>query len=76
MAANVLKSRQAVQMSVFVVRAFIRLRENAIAYREIAAKVRELEQKTAQHDSEIQTIIEAIRRLMTPPPREQRKIGF
>jgi len=67
MAANVLKTQRAVQMSVFVVRAFVRLRETMIAHRDLAYKLKELEQRVGQHDVHIQEIIEAIRQLMTPP---------
>ena len=49
MAANVLKTKRAVQMSIFVVRAFIRLREIAITHRELAEKLKELEQKVGKH---------------------------
>ena len=49
MAANVLNSRRAVQMSVFVVRAFVRLRKMTGAHREMAAKLAELERKVASH---------------------------
>lgn len=76
MAANVLKTKRAVQMSVFVVRAFVRLRQVAVAHHELAAKLKELEQKVGQHDSHIRAIIEAIRKLMEPPQRPKREIGF
>ncbi|MCI0707034.1 MAG: ORF6N domain-containing protein [Ignavibacteriae bacterium] len=76
MAANVLKSKRAVQMSVFVVRAFVRLRETAIEHRELAEKLKELERRVGQHDSNISAIIEAIRELMTPREKPKRKIGF
>jgi len=49
MAANVLKTKRAVQMSIFVVRAFVRLREIAFANRELAEKLKELEQKVGKH---------------------------
>src|SRR5713226_4081752 len=45
MAANVLNSKRAVRMSVFVVRAFVKLRETALQYKELAAKISELERK-------------------------------
>ena len=76
MAATVLNSRPAVEMSVFVVRAFVRLRELLSANRQIAARVEELEQRLETHDSAIQDIIDAIRRLMKPPSKSRRPIGF
>lgn len=63
-------------MSVFVVRAFVRLRETAIAHRDLAEKLKELERRVGQQDSNISAIIEAIRQLMTPPEKPKRKIGF
>jgi hypothetical protein len=63
-------------MSIFVVRAFIRLREIAITHRELAEKLKELEQKVGKHDKAIQAIVETIRQLMQPPEKPKRKIGF
>ena len=76
MAANVLKSKRAVQMSVFVVRAFVRLREVAITQRELAEKLKELELRVGNHDTDISAIIDAIRQLMTPPDPPKRRLGF
>jgi uncharacterized membrane protein len=76
MAANILKSKRAVQMSVFVVRAFVRFRETMITHRDLADKLKDLEQKVGQHDEQIQAIIEAIRQLMTTPEKPKRQIGF
>ena len=76
MAANVLNSRRAVQMSVFVVRGFVRLRQMISAHREMVAKLAELERKVATHDGHIGALFEAIRQLMAPPEPKKRKIGF
>jgi hypothetical protein len=77
MAANVLNSAQAIQMSVFVVRAFIKLREMLGANLELARKFGELEARAGGHDDQIAEIIEAIRELMSPPAEEPKKeIGF
>jgi len=71
MAATVLNSERAVQMSVFVVRAFVRLREMLATNRRLAGKINELENRLDTHDSTIQEVIDAINGLMTPeePPR-------
>ena len=66
MAATVLNSERAVQMSVFVVRAFVRLREMLATNRRLAGKIDELENRLDTHDSVIQDLIEAIKELMTP----------
>ncbi len=76
MAASVLNSRRAVQMSVFVVRAFIRLRALAISHAALAAKLRELESRVSGHDQELLEIIKAIRQLTGPPASPRRRIGF
>lgn len=76
MAANVLNSPRAVQMSVFVVRAFVRLRQMVVTHKEIMVKLGELEQSVAMHDAHIRSLFEAVRQLMTPPEPKKRKIGF
>jgi hypothetical protein len=76
MAATVLNSSRAVQMSVFVVRAFVRLREMLATNRSLAAKIDELENRLDSHDSTIQELIEAIRELMIPEDVPRGRIGF
>lgn len=78
MAATVLNSPRAVEMSVFVVRAFVRLRELLATHQELAAKLTELEQRLATHDEQILAIVDAIRQLAAAPPRKpsRRRIGF
>ncbi len=76
MAATVLNSEQAVEMSVFVVRAFVRLRKMLAEDKELAAKIEDLEKHLETHDGAIQEIITLVKRLMSPPPRRKSKIGF
>jgi hypothetical protein len=76
MAANVLNSPHAVRMSVYVVRAFIRLRHTVAFQKEIMVKLDELERKVAAHDSNIKTLFATVRQLMAPPDTKKRKIGF
>lgn len=76
MAATVLNSERAVEMSVFVVRAFVRLREMLSTNQQLAGKIDELEQRLDTHDASIQELIEAIRELMAPEPATGRRIGF
>jgi hypothetical protein len=76
MAATVLNSERAVEMSVFVVRAFVRLRQMLATNQQLASKIDELEQRLDTHDASIQELIEAIRELMVPEPATGRKIGF
>ncbi|HEX8816567.1 MAG TPA: ORF6N domain-containing protein [Terriglobales bacterium] len=76
MAATVLNSRRAIQMSVFVVRAFVRLREMISGNRAIALKIAELERRLENHDDAIQGLLAAIRELMSPKTFRRRRIGF
>ena len=76
MAASVLNSQRAVEMSVFVVRAFVRLRELVSKNRKLAGKIDELDRKLESHDTAITDLIEAIKELMAPEPASPRKIGF
>ena len=76
MAASVLNTLHAVQVSVFVVRAFVKLREMLTSHKELAGKLAELERKLENHDGAIQSLINAIRQLMTPPAPKRRPIRF
>ena len=76
MAANVLNSQRAVEMSVYVIRAFVRLRQIIAANKELAAKLLELERKLATHDRQIVEIVQAIKQLMTSPNSKPTPIGF
>jgi len=76
MAANILNSTKAVEMSIFVVRAFIRLREMFSTQKKLSDKLAELERRLSSHDKDINMIINAIRQLMAPPAQWKRKIGF
>jgi ORF6N domain len=76
MAASVLNSPRAVEMSIFVVRAFARLNEMLASNRELAVKVMELDRRLKTHDAAIHNIVAAIKRLMRPPARRIPRIGF
>lgn len=76
MAASVLNTQRAVGASVFVVRAFVRLREMLATHKQLARKLGELEAKFESHDESIQAIFEAIHQLMTPPESPSKEIGF
>ena len=77
MAANVLNSRRAVEASVYVVRAFVRLRQVLATHKELAHKLAELERRVGTHDAAIRELVIAIRRLAEPPPGPPRpRIGF
>ena len=75
MAANVLNSPRATQMSVFVVRAFVKLRGILSSQVEMLRKLEELDDKVGEHDEALRAIVAAIKRLASPDPRTP-KIGF
>ena len=77
MAASVLSSRRAIEASVYVVRAFVRMRGMLAANRDLAARLTELERRVGRHGESIRQLVAAIRGLMEPPeepPKE--RIGF
>ncbi len=76
MAATVLNSKRAIEMSVFVVRAFVRMREMLVKNRQLAAKINELDRRLETHDTAIQDLIDAVKELMVPAEGSKRKIGF
>jgi hypothetical protein len=76
MLASVLNSPVAVQASVRVVRAFIQLRELLGTQQKLALKLLQLEKRLGEHDEEITALFEAIRRLMEPPDKPGKPIGF
>ena len=80
MAASVLNSPRAVEVSVYVVRAFVRLRQMLATHSELAGKLEELERhlesRLDTHDEQIALLLEAIRQLLAPPEANLRRIGF
>jgi hypothetical protein len=80
MAASILNSARAVEMSVYVVRAFVQLRDLLASNKELASRLGELEarltRKLAGHDQAIAEIIKTLRQLVNPPSPTRRPIGF
>jgi len=77
MAATVLNSKVAVEMSIFIVRAFIQLREVLGSHKALAKRIAILEKKISQHDSNIINIYGMIKKLIDRDPLpEKRRIGF
>lgn len=73
MAANVLNSERAVEASVQVVRAFVKLRQILASHQELARELKKLEKK---YDHQFKVVFDAIRQLMTPSPAQSKTIGF
>jgi len=86
-AANVLASARAVEMGIYVVRAFVRLKQASTLHADLAKRLAELEDKTEalamNHDTfsrntrnQLREVFDALRELMTPPGPPKRPIGF
>jgi hypothetical protein len=74
MVANLLRGERAVQTSVYVVRAFVQLRQMVATNKDLARRLDEME---ARYDRQFKSVFDAIRELMTPPvPKPRRRIGF
>jgi hypothetical protein len=78
MAANILRSDRAVQMSVYVVRAFVRLREHIAANQVILKRLAEIDKTLLEHDGALRDIYVQLLPLLEPPPdtAPKRRIGF
>ena len=76
-AANILKSRTAVSMSIYVIRAFVRMREELRSRRDLEERLDQIEKILLVHDSQLKELFEKIRPLLLPPPDPPKKpIGF
>ncbi|MBI4349967.1 MAG: ORF6N domain-containing protein [Elusimicrobia bacterium] len=76
MLAGVLNSEQAVQMSVRIIKEFVRLRRLVYQHRELARRLAQLERKIVSHDENINGLLEAMHRIIDEPFGAKRKIGF
>ena len=77
MAASVLNSPRAIEVSVFIVRAFVKMRRTIAEHKELARKIAQLERRLADHDDQILSLVQAIRQFLDPePPPRRRRIGF
>ena len=76
MAANILRSKQAVHMSVYVIRAFVRLREALAANAAILKRLAEIDRSLLQHDAALRDIYRKLLPLLQPPDPPKRRIGF
>lgn len=77
MAATVLNSDRAVQMSVHIVRTFVRLREAALQYEELGRRLQDVESRVGKHDIHLAGIVRKLREMTeAPKPRKLRPMGF
>jgi hypothetical protein len=77
MAANVLRSAQATQMSLYVIRASVRVREEAMANAAILKRLAEIDRSLLQHDAALRDVYRRLQSLLVAPPdAPKRRIGF
>ncbi len=77
MAANVLRSEQAVQMSLYLVRAFVALREQLTSNLGVLRRLAEIDKTLLEHDVVLREVVERLQPLLSPPPEEKKpRIGF
>ncbi len=76
MLASILKSKQALEVSIRVIEIFVKMREMLATNKDILLKMQKVEKKLTAHDADIQLIFEALKRLLNPPPAPRKRIGF
>jgi len=69
MLSSVLNSKRAIHVNIAIMRAFVKLRELLLTHKDLALKLEELERKYQLHETDIQVIFEAIKKLLEPPPK-------
>ena len=73
MLSSVLNSRRAIEVNILIMRAFVRLRQMVAAHKDLLQKIEEMERK---YDRQFQVVFEAIKKLMAPPQKPTKRIGF
>ena len=73
MLSSVLNSRRAIEVNILIMRAFVRLRQMVVAHKDLLQKIEEMERK---YDRQFLVVFEAIKKLMAPPEKHSKKIGF
>ena len=77
MVASVLNSTRAIEVSVFIVRAFVKLRRTIAEHKELSRKIAQFERRLADHDDQILSLVQAIKQFLNPElPPKKRRIGF
>ncbi len=76
MLASVLKSKQALEVSISVIEIFVKMREMLSTNKDILLKMQQMEKKLTGHDEDIKLIFEVLKQLLTPPQEPRKRIGF
>jgi hypothetical protein len=77
MAAGVLNTSRAIEVSVFIVRAFVKVRQMVAGYKDLQRKITQVERRLTDHDEQIIELVNLIKQLLNPePPPKKRRIGY
>jgi len=76
MLSSVLRSERAIQMNILIMRAFVKIKQALATHVEVSRKLKELEGRLDKHDSQIIAILEAIKKMVEPDPKPEKRIGF
>ena len=76
MLANVLKSDQALNVSIRVIEIFVKMREMLSTNKDILMQMQKIEKKLTAHDNDIRLIFEALKQLLSPPHEPRKRKGF
>ena len=77
MAATILNSNRAIEVSVFIVRAFVKIRSMIAEHKELARKISLFERRLTAHDHQILSLVEAVKKIINPEkPHKKRRLGF
>jgi hypothetical protein len=76
MMANLLNSQIAIEASILIVKAFIRLRKMIVDFEEVYKKIQKLEEKDLLHDEQLKVILQTLKKLIEFKSSKKRKIGF
>ncbi len=76
MLSSVLRSKRAIEMNIFIIRAFVKLREVLATNKEIGHKIEKLEREQSKQGEHIAVIHDILKKLITEPSRPKKRIGF
>jgi hypothetical protein len=76
MLSNVLKSGQAIEMSIKIIDVFVKLREMLLTHKDILLKLEQLERQVVQNSEDVQMIFAALEELLNPPQTPRPRVGF
>lgn|SRR3989339_1725999 len=76
MLSSVLNSERAIEVNILIMRAFVKIKEALATHKEVSRKLKELEGRLDGTDAQVQSILEAIRKMVEPEQRPKRRIGF